>query len=188
MTRRRATRLLPIWICSCQSEGTVIYDMCDDFNFHVTNFLFLSRHLIFARLWCFSSQLIRLSTPGLAPLMNVLFWRCYFPISFSGRNMSRNDKHRSSTTLAMSSLYFLYVMASVHNWSFFRFKMSCDPPPPKWYEYLFVFVCILLCSKFVAVWKAACQNGFEIKCKLLWLIGILVIESEEMDFNWYLGQ
>ena len=27
----------------------------------------------------------------LAPLMNVLFWvRCFFPISFSGRNMSRN--------------------------------------------------------------------------------------------------
>ena len=29
-------------------------------------------------------------TPGLAPLMNVLFWgRCDFPISFSGRDMSR---------------------------------------------------------------------------------------------------
>ena len=29
-------------------------------------------------------------TPGLAPLMNVLFWgRCDFPISFSGREMSR---------------------------------------------------------------------------------------------------
>ena len=28
-------------------------------------------------------------TPGLAPLMNVLFWaRCNFPISFSGRDMS----------------------------------------------------------------------------------------------------
>ena len=30
-------------------------------------------------------------TPGLAPLMNVLFGgRCDFPISFSGRDMSRN--------------------------------------------------------------------------------------------------
>ena len=34
-------------------------------------------------------------TPGLAPLMNVLFWgRCDFPISFSGRDMSRNVWNR----------------------------------------------------------------------------------------------
>ena len=34
-------------------------------------------------------------TPGLAPLMNVLFWRrCDFPISFSGRDMSRNAWNR----------------------------------------------------------------------------------------------
>ena len=34
-------------------------------------------------------------TPGLAPLMNVLFWgRCDFPISFSGRDLSRNVWNR----------------------------------------------------------------------------------------------
>ena len=34
-------------------------------------------------------------TPGLAPLMNVLFWgRCDFPISFSGRDTSRNVWNR----------------------------------------------------------------------------------------------
>ena len=34
-------------------------------------------------------------TPGLAPLMNVLFWgRCDFPRSFSGRDMSRNIWNR----------------------------------------------------------------------------------------------
>ena len=34
-------------------------------------------------------------TPGLAPLMNILFWgRCVFPISFSGRDMSRNVWNR----------------------------------------------------------------------------------------------
>ena len=34
-------------------------------------------------------------TPGLAPLMNVLFWgRCDFPISFPGRDMSRNVWNR----------------------------------------------------------------------------------------------
>ena len=36
-------------------------------------------------------------TPGLAPLMNVLFWgRCDFPISFSGRDISRNVWNRLS--------------------------------------------------------------------------------------------
>ena len=36
-------------------------------------------------------------TTGLAPLMNVLFWvRCDFPISFSGRDMSRNVWNRLS--------------------------------------------------------------------------------------------
>ena len=34
-------------------------------------------------------------TPGLAPLMKVLFWgRCDFPIRFSGRGMSRNIWNR----------------------------------------------------------------------------------------------
>ena len=42
-TRRRATLLLPTWICSCQLVGTVNFILPfttkhDDFNFHITNF------------------------------------------------------------------------------------------------------------------------------------------------------
>ena len=44
-TLRRATLLLPSWIYTCQSVGTVnfaLYDKRADFNFHITNFPFLS--------------------------------------------------------------------------------------------------------------------------------------------------
>ena len=49
-TRRRATLLLPTWIYSCESVGTVnfahpFYNKRDDFNFHITNFLFLSSNI-----------------------------------------------------------------------------------------------------------------------------------------------
>ena len=69
---------------------TPLYDKRDDFNFHITNFPFLSSNIpsspAYGVFFLNSSD-----TPGLAPLMNVLFrGRCDFPISFSGRDMSRN--------------------------------------------------------------------------------------------------
>ena len=73
---------------------TSLYDKRDDFNFHITNFPFLSSNIPSSPAYSvFISQLS--DTPGLAPLMNVLFWgRCDFPISFSGRDMSRNVWNR----------------------------------------------------------------------------------------------
>ena len=74
---------------------TSLYDKRDDCNFHITKFpVPEQQHPIFARLWCFylKTHPIR---QGLLPLMNVLFWgRCDFPISFSGRDMSRNVWNR----------------------------------------------------------------------------------------------
>ena len=64
-TRRRATLLLPTWIYSCLSVGTVnfgtsLYDKRDDFNFHITNFPFLSSNIQSSPAFCvYISQLIR---------------------------------------------------------------------------------------------------------------------------------
>ena len=74
---------------------TFLYDKRDDFNFHITNFPFLSINIP-----SLPAPMVFLShnssdAPGLAPLMNVLFCgRCDFPISFSGRDMSRNVWNR----------------------------------------------------------------------------------------------
>ena len=98
-TRRRATLLLPTWICSCQSVGTVNFIL--PFTTDVTISISILQTF---RSWVATSNLRppvaflshNLSeTPGLAPLMNVLFWgRCDFPISFSCRDMSRNVWNR----------------------------------------------------------------------------------------------
>ena len=98
-TRRRATLLLPTWICSCQSVGTVNFALP-----FTTNVTILISILQTFRSWVATSHLRppmaflshnSSDTPGLAPLMNVLFWgRCDFPISFSGRDMSRNVWNR----------------------------------------------------------------------------------------------
>ena len=97
--RRRATRLLPTWICSFQSVGTVNFALP-----FMTNVTILISILQSFRSWvstshlrppmaCFSNN--SSDTPGLAPHMNVLFWgRCDFPISFPGRYMSRNVWNR----------------------------------------------------------------------------------------------
>ena len=64
-TRRRATPLLPTWIYSCRSRVTVslrtsLYDKRDDFNFHITNFPFLSSNIPSSPAYgVFISQLIR---------------------------------------------------------------------------------------------------------------------------------
>ena len=61
--RRRATPLLPTWIYSCRSRVTVscaLYDKRDDFNFHITNFPFLSSNIPYSPAYgVFISQLIR---------------------------------------------------------------------------------------------------------------------------------
>ena len=98
-TRRRATLLLPTWICSCQSVGTVNFIL--PFTTNVTISISILQTF---RSWVATSHLrppmAFLShnwsdTPGLATLMYVLFWgRCDFPISFSGRDMSRNVWNR----------------------------------------------------------------------------------------------
>ena len=69
-TRRRATFLLPTWICSHRSGGTVSFALpfttnMTIFNFHITNFPFLRNNFL---LWGWSN----------------------FQISFSGRYMSGN--------------------------------------------------------------------------------------------------
>ena len=69
---------------------TSLYDKRDNFNFHITNFPFLSSNIPSSPTnGVFISQLS--DTPGLATLMNVLFCgRCDFRINFSGRDMLRN--------------------------------------------------------------------------------------------------
>ena len=98
-TRRRATLLLPIWICSCQSVGTV--NFVPPFTTSVKISISILQTF---RSWVATSHLRppmaflshnSFDTPGLAPFMNVLFWgRCDFPISFWSRDMSRNVWNR----------------------------------------------------------------------------------------------
>ena len=94
-TRRRATLLLPTWICSSQSVETVNFALPFTTNVTISISILQTFHS-----WVATSHLRppmaflshnSSDTPGLAPLMNVLIWgRCDFPISFLGRDMSRN--------------------------------------------------------------------------------------------------
>ena len=93
-TRRRATLLLPTWIYSCQSVGTVNFTL--PFTSSVTILISILQTF---RSWAATSHLRppmaflshnSSDMPGLAPLMNVSFWgRCDFPISFSGRDICK---------------------------------------------------------------------------------------------------
>ena len=73
---------------------TSIYDKRDDFNFHITNFPFLSSNIPTSPAYgVFISQLYGM--PGLAPRIDVLSWgRRDFQISFSNRDTSRNAWNR----------------------------------------------------------------------------------------------
>ena len=75
---------------------TSIYDKRDDFNFHITNFPFLSSNIPSSPAYgVFISQLIRYAR--LAPRMNVLFWGPGdFPVSYSNRNTLWNAWNRHS--------------------------------------------------------------------------------------------
>ena len=96
---RSIKRPPPTWICSCQSVGTV--NLALPFTTWVTISISILQTF---RSWVATSHLRppmefishnSSDTPGLAPLMNVLFWgRCDFPISFSGRDMSRHVWNR----------------------------------------------------------------------------------------------
>ena len=86
-TRRRATLLLPTWFYSCQSVGTVNFTLS-----FTTSVTILISVLQTFRSWAATSHLRppmaflshnSSDTPGLAPLMNVLFWGRCFP----GRDM-----------------------------------------------------------------------------------------------------
>ena len=69
---------------------TFIYDKRDDFNFHITNFPFLSRNIPSSPAYgVFISQLIRHHRA--CSRMNVLFLGpCDFPVSYSNRDTSWN--------------------------------------------------------------------------------------------------
>ena len=107
----RATLLLPTWICSCQSVGTVNFAL--PFTTNVTISISILQPF---RFWVATSHfrppMAFLShnssdTPWLAPLMNVLFWgRCDFPVGFSGRDMSRNvwNRRQGSSMVGMGIL------------------------------------------------------------------------------------
>ena len=98
-SRRRVTLLLPTWVCSCQSIGTVNFAL--PFTKNATIWISILQTF---RSWVATSHLRppmaflshnSSDTPELVFLMNVLFWgRCDFPISFSGRDMSRNVWNR----------------------------------------------------------------------------------------------
>ena len=62
-------------LLSIVSDGplrTSLYDKRDDFNFHITNFPFLSSNIPSSPAYAFLSH-SSYGMPGLAPLMNVLF-------------------------------------------------------------------------------------------------------------------
>ena len=75
---------------------TSIYDKRDDFNFHITNFPFLSSNIPSSPAYGVLS-LNLYDTPGLAPRMNVLFWGPGdFPGSYLNRDTLLNAWNRHS--------------------------------------------------------------------------------------------
>ena len=71
---------------------TSIYDKRDDFNFHITNFPFMSSNIQSLTAYgVFFLSLSLYDTPRFAPRMSVLFWRLGdFPVSYSNRDTSWN--------------------------------------------------------------------------------------------------
>ena len=73
-----------------------LYDKRADFNFHITNFPFLSSNIPPSPAYGVLSH-SSYGMPGLPPLMSVLFWeRRDFLVSVSGRDMSGNVWNRPS--------------------------------------------------------------------------------------------
>ena len=94
-TQRRATLLLPTWIYLYWLGGTVSCVLSFTTNVTISTSISPTFHSWVA-IFHFRPPMAFLShslcdMPGLAPLINDLFWRrCDFHISFSGRDMSRN--------------------------------------------------------------------------------------------------
>ena len=92
----------------CQLH-TSIYEKRDDFNFHITNFPFLSSNIPSSPGQPIAFLSLNLyDTPGLAPRMNVLFWGPGdFPVSYSNRDTSRNawNRHSGSFMVDMGILF-----------------------------------------------------------------------------------
>ena len=98
-TRQRATLLRLTWMYFCRSGGggqlhISIYDKRDDFNFHITNFLFLSSNIPTSPAFgVFISQLIRYAR-ACSSYGCLILGRRDFQISFSKRDTSRNALNR----------------------------------------------------------------------------------------------
>ena len=101
MTRRRAIPLLPTWMYSCRSGGTVSCALRFTTNVTISTFIsqtFRSRVAIFhlRQPMKFLSH-SPYGMPGFAPLMNVLFEERHdFHLSSSDRNMAGNVWNRPS--------------------------------------------------------------------------------------------
>ena len=100
-SRRRATPLLPTWIYSCRSRVTVSCEL--PFTTNVTFSTYISQTFrSWVAIFHLRQPMVFLShssygMPGLAPLMNVLFWgRRDFYLSSSDRDMSWNGWNRPS--------------------------------------------------------------------------------------------
>ena len=76
---------------------TSLYDKRNDFNFHITNYAFLSSNIrSSSAYYVFTSQHIRYAR-ACSSLMSVLFWkRSDFHVNFSDRDMSGNVWNRPS--------------------------------------------------------------------------------------------
>ena len=92
-------------LLSIRGDGqlhTYMYDKRDDFNFHITNFPFLSSNIPSSPAYgVFISQLIQY---GLAPRMNVSFRvPGNFSASYSNRNTSWNAGNRHSESFVVDT-------------------------------------------------------------------------------------
>ena len=87
---------LPLSIGRDSQLHTSIYDKRDDFNFHITNFPFLSTNIPSSPAYVvFISNLY--GTPGLASGLNISFWGPGdFQVSYSNRNTTWNAWNRYS--------------------------------------------------------------------------------------------
>ena len=82
---------------------TSFYDKRDDFNFYITNFLFLSSYIPSLQVYDVLS-LSLFDTPGFAPRINVLFGGPgKFPVIYSNRDTSWNAWNRPSGSLMIDT-------------------------------------------------------------------------------------
>ena len=90
-------------LLSIESDGqlrTSLYDKRDDFNFHITNFPFLSSNIPSSPAYGVFLSHSSYGITGLAPLMNVSFLgRRDFHLSSSDRNTSWNVWNRPSGSI-----------------------------------------------------------------------------------------